>query len=188
MSRLALRVIAVAGVIALLGVGSYAIAGGGSKNFRGSPMNGYEENPDVSSVASGSFSARLSEDGTKLAYELSYSGLEGTVTQGHIHFAKAAVNGGISIWLCETAGTQSPVATTPTCPQEGTVTGEVGMADVIGPAGQGIAAGEFAEILAAMRAGHTYANVHSSKFGGGEIRAQIENRGGGDGNFGGKDD
>ena len=47
------------------------------------------------------------------------------------------------------------------------------MTDVIGPDAQGIAPGELAEILAAMRAGHAYANVHSSKFGGGEIRAQI---------------
>ena len=177
MSRVAFRVIAVAGVIALLGVGSYAVAGEGSKNFRALPMSGYEENPDVSTVASGSFEARLSQDGTKLAYELSYSGLEGTVLQAHIHFAKPAVNGGISIWLCETAGLQSPSASTPTCPQEGTVTGEVGAAEVVGPAGQGIAPGELAEILAAMRAGHAYANVHSSKFPGGEIRAQINNHG-----------
>jgi len=46
---------------------------------------------------------------------------------------------------------------------------------------QGIAPTEFAEILAAMRAGHAYANVHSSKFPNGEIRAQINNRHGGDG-------
>ena len=46
-------------------------------------------------------------------------------------------------------------------------------ADVIGPAGQGIEAGNLAEILAAMRAGHAYANVHSSKWPGGEIRAQL---------------
>ena len=45
----------------------------------------------------------------------------------------------------------------------GTVTGEIDAADVIGPAGQGIAAGAFNEILAAMRAGDAYANVHSTK-------------------------
>ena len=185
MSRLALRIIAVAGVIALLGVGSYALAGEGSRDFRASPLNGYDENPDVSTVARGSFEARLVNNGTRLAYELSYSGLEGTVTQAHIHFAKRAVNGGISIWLCETAGTQSPSLSTPTCPQEGKVTGEVGALEVVGPAGQGIAAGELAEILAAMRAGRAYANVHSSKFGTGEIRAQIDGR---SGSLGGRGD
>jgi hypothetical protein len=182
MSRLALRVIAVAGVIALLGAVSFAVAGGGTKNFKGDPMFGYEENPDISTVATGAFEARLSDDGKTLAYELSYSGLEGTVQQAHIHFGKRAVNGGISIWLCGTSpGFVPPTAGIPTCPQEGTVTGEVDMTDVVGPSGQGIAAGEFAEILAAMRAGHAYANVHSTKFPGGEIRAQLNDGGeGGD--------
>jgi hypothetical protein len=178
MRRIALRATAVAAVIALLGVGSFAIAGGGSKNFRGGDMNGYEENPDVSSVASGDFSARLSDDGTALEYRLSYSGLEGAVTQAHVHFAKAGVNGGISFWLCETAGTQSPSASTPACPEPGgTVEGTITSLEVVGPNGQGIAPGEFAEILAAMRAGAAYANVHSTKFPGGEIRAQINDRG-----------
>ena len=178
MSRLALRVIGLTAVVALLGVASYAIAGGGSKNFKGDPMIGYAENPDISTVATGSFGARLSNDGTTLAYELTYSGLEGNVQQAHIHFGKPGVNGGISIWLCGTvAPFVPPTAGIPTCPQSGTVTGEVDATDVIGPGGQGIAAGEFAEILAAMRAGHAYANVHSSKFPGGEVRASINNHG-----------
>jgi hypothetical protein len=189
MSRIALRVTAVAVLIALLGVGSYAIAGSGSKNFNGDPMIGYEENPDVSTVANGSFTARLSDDGTSLHYKLSYSGLEGTVTQAHVHFGKTAINGGISFWLCETAGTQSPSASTPTCPSPGgTVEGDITSAEVIGPAAQGIEPLNLAEILAAMRAGHAYANVHSTKWLGGEIRAQIANRGGGPNNFGGGGD
>ena len=47
-------------------------------------------------------------------------------------------------------------------------------ADVIGPADQGISAGEFDELVKAMRNGVTYANVHSSTFPMGEIRAQLE--------------
>jgi hypothetical protein len=179
MGKLALRGLVLAAVIALLGVGSYAIAGGGSKNFEGSPLTGYQENPDLSTPAIGSFEARLSNDGESLTYELSYSDLEGVVTQAHVHFGKPAINGGISFWLCETATNPSPSATTPACPVPGgTVTGEITAAEVIGPAGQGIAPTEFGEIVAAMRAGHAYANVHSSTRGGGEIRAQISNPGG----------
>ena len=76
----------------------------------------------------------------------------------------------------------------PTCPQSGTVEDDIVAADVIGPATQGIEVGNLAEILAAMRAGHAYANVHSTKWPGGEIRAQLENGRGGGGNFGGGDD
>jgi hypothetical protein len=35
----------------------------------------------------------------------------------------------------------------------------------------------FGELVRAIRAGATYANVHSSKFGPGEIRGQLEPRG-----------
>ena len=188
MSRIALRVTAVAVLISLLGVGSYAIAGSGSKNFNGDPLIGYEENPDVSTVASGSFTARLSDDGTSLHYKLTYSGLEGAVTQAHVHFGKTAINGGVSYFLCGTAASPGP-AGTPACPSPGgTVEGDIAAAQVIGPASQGIEPGNLAEILAAMRAGHAYANVHSTKWPGGEIRAQIANRGGGPNTFGGGDD
>lgn len=170
MGKLALRGLALAVVIGLLGVGSYAVAGGGTKNFKGSPLNGYEENPDVSTVATGSFEARLSKDGASLHYKLSYSGLEADATAAHVHFGKPAVNGGVSYFLCNGPST-------PPCPtRSGTVEGDIVAANVIGPAGQGIAPGEFAEILAAMRAGHAYANVHSTKFPLGEIRAQINDR------------
>ena len=175
MSRLAFRVIAVAGVIALLGVGSYAIAGSGTNNFRGDPMLGYAENPDISTTASGSFEAKLSSDGSSLHYVLSYSGLEGNVLQSHVHFGKTAINGGISFFLCSDLG--NGPAGTPTCPQSGTVEGDIEAADVIGPTGQGIEVGNLEEILAAMRAGHAYANVHSSKWPGVEIRAQLNDKG-----------
>jgi hypothetical protein len=44
----------------------------------------------------------------------------------------------------------------------------------VGPAAQGIAAGEFAELVRAIKAGATYVNVHSSLFPTGEIRGQIK--------------
>ena len=101
--------------------------------------------------------------------------LEGTVTQAHIHLGNRGVTGGIAIWLCGTAASPGP-AGTPTCPgpNSGEVTGTVTAAEVVGPAGQGINPGEFEEVLAAMRAGAAYANVHSTKYPPGEVRGQIE--------------
>jgi hypothetical protein len=91
----------------------------------------------------------------------------------HIHFGQKNVSGGVAAFLC--GGGSKPAA----CPaREGTVTGTIVAADVVGPSNQGIAAGEFAELVRAIRAGKTYANVHSSKFPGGEIRGQISARNG----------
>ena len=152
-------------------VASLAVADGGKKNLDADDLIGYQENPDVSSAATGSFEVRIDDAAQTLAYELSYSGLEGTVQQAHVHFGKRAVNGGISVFLCTNLG--NGPAGTPACPQSGTVERGVSATDVVGPAGQGISAGQFNELVAAMRAGATYANVHSTTWPSGEIRAQI---------------
>ena len=172
MSKRVFRAVALGGMVVFIGVGALSVAGADARSFSARPLNGYEENPDISTVARGSFEATLSADGTTLTYTIRFDGLEGTVQQSHIHFGKPAVNGGVSIFLCGTPGFDGP-AGTPTCPQSGTVSRDVTAADVIGPVGQGIEAGAFDEIIAAMRAGHAYVNVHSSKWPGGEIRAQI---------------
>jgi hypothetical protein len=157
---------------ATLAIASYAIAAGGKK-FDESLQN-YQEVPSVSSAATGNFKAELSTDGSEISYRLTYSGLEGNVQQAHIHFGQKDVNGAISVFLCTNLGNGPPG--TQLCPASpATVTGTIVAADVIGPSGQGIAAGELAELVKAMRAGFTYANVHSDKFPGGEVRAQLGN-------------
>lgn len=139
-------------------------------------LSGFQEVPAVSTQAEGEFHARISADDSQIDYELSYSDLEGSVTQAHIHLGQKDVNGGISVWLCgNPSATVTPPAGTPACPPSpATVTGSLTAANVVGPAGQGIAAGEFGELIRAIRAGKTYANVHSTKFPGGEVRSQIE--------------
>ncbi len=163
------------GAFAVLAIGSYATADSGKKNVDTGPMSGYLEGAPggpISSGANGSFEGQI--EGSQLDYTLEYSGLEGDVTQAHIHFGQRSVNGGISAWLCGTEALPGP-AGTPRCPgaRSGTISDMIVPEDVIGPGGQGIAAGEFTELIAAVRAGRTYANVHSSKFGGGEVRGQI---------------
>jgi hypothetical protein len=59
----------------------------------------------------------------------------------------------------------------------GTVSGTVGPNDLIGPNSQGMEPiTAWNEFKAAVKVGHTYANVHSSRFPGGEIRGQINDR------------
>jgi hypothetical protein len=161
-------------LVATLVTASLAIAGAQSKEKRlRADLSGGNEVPAVSSVAHGEMVAQVDAGNTEFSYELTFDGLEGAVTQAHIHFAQAGVNGGIMIFLCGTPVSPGP-AGTPTCPTPGgSVSGTVGAAQVIGPAGQGISAGEWEEALAAIRAGLAYANLHSTKWPGGEIRGQI---------------
>jgi hypothetical protein len=130
----------------------------------------------VSTQASGSFRAEIDDRAQAIDYELSYQGLEGSVTQAHIHFGQRHTVGGIVVWLCQTAGTPAPAAVaavTPECPPSGTVSGTIRPAQVLAVTGQGIDPGEFAELLRAIRAGATYANVHSTLFPPGEIRGHL---------------
>jgi CHRD domain len=132
-------------------------------------LQGYEEVPPISTVGKGTFRAEV--DDSTIEYKLTYT-TETAASQAHIHFGQRSVNGGISAFLCG-GGDKPP------CPGTGgTVSGVIDSADIIGPTGQGIEAGAMNELLAAMRAGVAYANVHSSRFPGGEIRGQI--RGGDD--------
>src|SRR6267143_1230187 len=123
--------------------------------------------------------AMAGEDDQSIEYELTYSGLQGTVQQAHIHVAQRAVNGSIVIWLCGTTGTFLGPAGTPTCPQSGTVGPRtVTATDVVAgaTASQQLAAGELNEVIRAIRAGVAYANVHTTLSPGGEIRGQIRTR------------
>ena len=138
-----------------------------------------QEVPVCSSIGSGNFKAEISDNQTAVDYELTYV-LEGTVTQGHIHLGQIFASGGISVWLCQTAGNTDPAGLAPPCPPSGTVTGTFTKANVVGPTPQGIAGGpggasdgDFAELLRALRHGLTYANVHSNICPGGEVRGQI---------------
>jgi hypothetical protein len=161
----------------LFAFGSYAVAGPrdgpgkvpNEKHFK-ARLNGFQETPAVSSTGFGNFEAELVNP-TTLHYVFHYEGLEGgTSLFAHVHFGERAVAGGVSFFLC--GGNTKP---TP-CPDvSGTVEGTITPTDVIGPNGQGIEPGSFVEILRAMQSGQSYANIHTTRWPGGEIRGQINN-------------
>jgi hypothetical protein len=172
--------VVIVSVVAMVGI----VAGASADNSGrfAAKLTGYEETPTLSTTARGTFQARLSHGGGQISYTLSYQGpfdtnpAGGTVTQAHIHFGARAIAGGISAFLCSNLG--NGPAGTPACPAtSGTVSGVITAAQVIGPAAQGIAPGEFAELVSALRAGVAYANVHTTTFPAGEIRGQISDRG-----------
>jgi CHRD domain len=170
--------VGVVGALALvLTAATIAVASGSSFSMK-ARLTGYEEVPALSSPATGRFSA--TSDGDTITYTLTYTDFPTPVLQSHIHFGQKGVSGGVSIFLCTNLG--NGPAGTPACPPDGgTVTGTVDASDVVGPAAQGIAPGEWSEIVAAIRAGISYANIHTQQYPPGEIRGQISTRPGGDG-------
>jgi hypothetical protein len=165
--------------VAALGIASYAVAG----HFDGGPpkvpktkrfsaeLNGFQETPSVSTTGFGDFRAWLVDD-EKIHFVFKYDDLEGGSSLfAHVHFGTRYVAGGVSYFLCGGSTKPDP------CPNvSGVVEGDIVPADVIGPNGQGIEPGSFAEILRAMRAGDAYVNIHTTRWPGGEIRGQINDR------------
>ena len=174
--------------IVMVAIAVFAVAGASLAFSDDGPgfrefLNGYKEAAaPVSTTGTGTFTATISKDESEINYELTFDNLEGDVLQGHIHIGHPQNSGGIVLWLCETTGVQSPVDSTPDCTQNdaanlrsGKVTGTLTAADVRAATGNGIAGpAEWAEVLGLIRAGRTYANVHTSKFTGGEIRSQLD--------------
>jgi hypothetical protein len=149
------------------------------KNLRAN-LSGFNETPaTISTGASGRFLARINDNDT-ITYALSYSNLEGNVLQAHIHLGRPAITGGITVFLCTNLG-NGPAGTQACPPPPATISGTIAAADVLtatastpaGPVNQGLAVGEFDELVRAIRAGATYVNVHSSTWPSGEIRDQI---------------
>ena len=139
-------------------------------------LTGYEETPlTLSTPASAEFKAKITE-GTRIEYELSYRDTESTVTQAHIHLGRPAITGGIVLFLCTNLGNAPATVPTPqACPSApATITGALTAADVVTQAAQGVAGGEFAELVRAIRAGATYVNVHTTGRPGGEVRGQLD--------------
>ena len=139
-------------------------------------LAGFNETPSVSTTGSAHFKARIDEHAGSVFWELDYEGLQADATQAHIHFGQRHTAGGITVWLC---ANNPPITAAPagtqTCPlRSGSINGTFTAANVVGPGGaQQLPAGGFDQLLQAIRAGATYANIHTTVSPAGEIRGQI---------------
>jgi hypothetical protein len=151
---------------------SRAFAGG--QNFS-THMTGAEEVPANDSEAQGQATFRLSADGTQLHYRLIVANIE-NVNQAHIHVGATGANGPFVVFLYGLVP-----------PGGGRIQGVIGegvitQSDLIARTAIPFGA-TMAELVALMRAGNTYVNVHTSAGGGapsgpgnlppGEVRGQI---------------
>jgi hypothetical protein len=134
-------------------------------------LRGRNEVPLTLSAGRGTLELKVNDDDTSVHFVLEYSGLLTAVGAAHIHVAQPNVNGGVTVFFCGTVPAGFPARAA--CPQNGTVTGDFTAADVIGLTTQQLEVNNLPKLLAAIRAGKTYVNVHTATSGGGEIRGQI---------------
>src|SRR5438552_3009027 len=129
-------------------------------------LSGAQEVPPINTAGTGDFQMTIQPG--MITFSLTFSGLSSNLAVSHLHFAPSKVAGGVMIFLCGGGGQ-------PACPAatSGTITGTITAANVTGPGGQGIAAGDLDSALAALREDLSYANMHTTIFPGGEIRGQV---------------
>ena len=154
-----------------------ATFGSNSRDFH-AKLDGYHEIITVAGAQAGAVNTNgfgvlkthLNDDSITFRFE--FSGLTSNLVQAHYHFGQEHTTGGVMVFLCGPATSPAQQA----CPNatSGVVSGTLTSADVIGPAGQNILAGDLTAVLNAIRNKAAYANLHTVNFGGGEIRGTIE--------------
>ena len=112
-------------------------------------MSPSQEVPPTASTASGAAEVQFNENTNKLSWKVTYSGLSGPATGGHIHGPAAM-------------GQNAPVA----IPFAGNLNAQPVSGEMT------ITPAQYAD----MAAGLYYVNIHSARFPGGEIRGQLRKR------------
>ena len=140
------------GVVALVS-GSLALAASVGETYGvNAAMTAKAEVPAPKGASGkGTFSGSYVESGktAMLSWKLVFSGLTGPATAAHIHMGKTGVAGPVIVPLCG--------------PCKSGMTGKVKITD---------------KVIDALESGKAYANVHTAKNAGGEIRGQIKVTGG----------
>ncbi len=120
---------------------------GGSSVRLGGSLSGGQEVPAATTSGTGMVTANFDKSTNKLTYEVTYSGLTGPAAAGHFHGpAGPGQNAGVVVPFANAA---SPIK------GEATLT-----------------AAQAADLLA----GRWYANIHTARYPGGEIRGQVTPR------------
>jgi CHRD domain len=129
-------------------------------------LSGKQQNPPIDTAASGTATFTLSADGASLSYTLSVVDTE-NISMAHIHIAAAGADGPVATWLYPS----QPHAEVKPGKFTGVLaTGTITAADLVGP----LQGKTIADLVADIKAGNAYVNVHTTAHPGGEIRGQIQ--------------
>jgi hypothetical protein len=124
-------------------------------------LTGKDEVPAVTTKAKGEAIFKLSKDGKELTYTLKVKGIE-NATAAHIHAGKMGEDGGVVVGLFKG-------------PKEGMFSGELSKGTITDKDLVGALAGKTLDDLVAMiKSGGAYVNVHTAKNKPGEIRGQLK--------------
>ena len=156
------RFVATAGLAGATLAGTGVAAGrhgnGGNRNFR-THLSGDEEVPPVDTDAQGQAKFQVNRVGDALQYRLIVANIDDVVAS-HIHCASEGENGPVGVTLFGGGPTSDPGTLA-----EGTITEP--------DPGNACGWSDLDDVLAAMRSGDTYVNVHTLANPPGEIRGQI---------------
>src|SRR5262249_14413612 len=134
-------------------------------------MRGLGEVPPTNSQGRAFFHGKISEDKTSITFTLTWFGITGPPSASHIHFGPSKETGGVMVFFCGGGG--KPACTQAT---SGKASGTITAADIVGPSAQGIDPapdGQFSDVIRAILTNNAYANLHTAKFPGGEVRGQV---------------
>lgn len=144
------------------------VKGTASQNF-GTHLTGDEEVPPVEGKGQGQAVLNLSEDGSTLHYKVITSQVSG-ITQSHIHIGAKGTNGPVVVFLFG-------FVAAPGVENNGILAeGDITAANLIARPAISFRA-TMPELVAKLRDGGAYVNVHTVAHPGGEVRGQVEEHG-----------
>lgn len=119
-------------------------------------LSGDAQVPPITVDATGDATVTIADDESSVSWDVNYTGLTGDAAAGHIHFGASDAAGPVMIPFATVSNTGS--------------TGSFASGDYAG--GAGLPA-DWAGVLAAIRDGDAYVNIHTAANGAGEIRGQL---------------
>ena len=130
---------------------------------------GTNEVPSVTTTAAGKMTL-VQEDTVNILYTLETTAQTDSVTMAHIHAGAAGVSGPVMVWFFPTEASRAPGTGGGTA---ASVKGIIRVGRITKSGTAFVAPFTWDSLVTRINAGTAYANVHTRKFGGGEIRGQV---------------